>query len=68
MGIIPTQKTDGTTTKQIKTYDNKYLQKDRFDLLSKIDPNLAKRAENVVDGLIFRYVEEKESKEINNSL
>ena len=66
MGIIPTQKTDGTTTKQIKTYDKKYLEKKSFDLLNKIDSNLAKKAENVVDGLIFRYVEEKESKEIDN--
>jgi len=42
------------------------LEKKSFDLLNKIDSNLAKKAEIVVDGLIFRYVEEKESKEIDN--
>lgn len=58
MAVAPSHKTDGSKTTQIKTYDHKYLQERKYDVLAGFDPHLASKAEQAIDSLFFTYVPE----------
>ncbi len=66
IAVMETKTLDGSISKQLKSFDKKYIVSKKFDLLLGIDASLVNKAEKAVDSLFFTYVETVDSEKPTN--